>query len=302
MSNEHSNANTHFNSSPHDKLDILDLYNKRKSLIKCCPNCKSELFIKYGTYKGIQRFKCKNEHCNSTFSLSTNSPWSYSKKDITLWIKYLDLMMKGKSIRYCAEALNINISTSFYWRHKILSAKNSFVEPKILSGCVEMFKIGFVQNFKGCRKIPNNVINRRQYIWVASAIDENDNLLSRPVSEGYFKYNFVEKSLFAKIDKKSFVNIHTDTHLIHLAKKHNKKLKPQTSDNASVIKSFSVNIKKWLRLFRGIATKYLWSYLSWYIIIFKKKHADIIELINLLTLENTFKSNKDFIKFEVCTP
>lgn len=33
----------------------------------------------------------------------------------------------GLSIRKCAEILKINIATSFYWRHKILSALKKFI-------------------------------------------------------------------------------------------------------------------------------------------------------------------------------
>ena len=282
-------------------LDIKSLYKEKKASINCCPHCDSVYFIKHGCYKGLQRFKCKDEKCARTFSVTTKSPWSYSKKDISLWLEYLNLMSIGKSIRYCAQLLKIAPSTAFYWRHKILSAKTSFVEPEKLTGSVELFKVNFKQNFKGSRHIPPQFLNRRQNIWVASAIDIHDNLLSRPICDCYFKNDFVEKILFSKIDKAAFVNSYADTYLSYLSKKHNKKLKPSTSDNSLVIKSFSLNIKKWLKKFRGIASKYLWSYLSWYITIFRKNHEDILGFMKLLTLEDSFKSNKDFIKFEIYT-
>ncbi|WP_297417493.1 transposase [Clostridium sp.] len=60
--------------------------------IRCCPICGSEIYIKYGSYKGIQRYKCKK--CNKTFSNTTNSLWSYSKKNPKLWIEFLELMIE----------------------------------------------------------------------------------------------------------------------------------------------------------------------------------------------------------------
>ena len=84
-----------------------------------------------------------------------------------------------------------------------------------------------------------------------------DYILSRPISDCYFKNAFFEKILFSKIDKAAFVNSYADTYLNYLSKKHNKKLIPHTSDNSLVIKSFSLNIKRWLKKFRGIASKYL---------------------------------------------
>lgn len=287
-------TNNHLN-----RLNYLYLYKERERSIQICPRCSSTNFIKHGTYNDIQRFKCKSKECACTFSAATSSPWRYSKKSITLWIKYLELMMQGKSIRYCAESLNINIATSFYWRHKILSVKNSFVEPKTLTTCVEMFKTNFKQNFKGCRKITST---DRRNIWVASAIDVNNNLISIPVSESHFNYPLAKKLLYSKIDSKAFVNSYADNFLARLARNHNKKLKASTSENSNVIKSFSINIRRWINKFRGVATKYLWSYLSWYIIIFKNLHNNIIELIKCLNLENTFNRNKDFIKTTVCIP
>ena len=81
-------------------LDIFSLYKEREKSIKACPHCQDIHFIKHGKFKGIQRFKCRNEECYRTFSVATKSPWSYSKKDISLWCEYLNLMSVGKSIRY----------------------------------------------------------------------------------------------------------------------------------------------------------------------------------------------------------
>lgn len=281
-------------------LDIISLYKEKQKSINVCPHCESMDFIKHGTFKGIQRFKCKNEECYRTFSATTKSPWSYSKKDISLWFEYLNLMSVGKSIRYCADTLKIATSTAFYWRHKILSAKNSFVEPEKLMGTVELSKLNFKQNFKGDRNIDPFFRNNRRNIWVASAIDSHNNILSRPICECYFKNDFVEKTFFSKIDKNAFVNVSTDRNLIYLAKKHNRRIPKNTPDNTE-IRLFNLNIKRWLRQFRGVASKYLWSYLSWYITIFKNNYKDIIKFMQLLTLENSFKSNKEFIKNEVCT-
>ena len=283
-----------------DSLDILSLYKDKEGAINACPHCEATNFIKHGKFKGIQRFKCKNKECYRTFSATTKSPWSYSKKDISLWYEYLNLMSVGKSIRYCADTLKMATSTAFYWRHKILSAKNLFVDPKKLSGTVELSKLNFKQNFKGNRSIEPFFLNNRRNVWVASAMDSNNNLLSRPICEGYFKNDFVEKTFFSKIDKDAYINVNTDKNLICLAKKHNKRIPKNTLDN-SIIKSFNFNIKKWLKKFRGVASKYLWSYLSWYITIFRNSHKDIIKFMQLLTLENSFKSDKEFIKSEVCT-
>jgi len=78
-----------------------DIYKSRN--IYCCPICGSIKYIKYGSYDEIQRYKCKE--CKKTFSKTTNSLWSYSKKTPDKWIEFIELMMEKKSLRFCAEKL-----------------------------------------------------------------------------------------------------------------------------------------------------------------------------------------------------
>ena len=53
-----------------------DIYKNKN--IECCPICGGNKYIKHGSYKEIQRYKCKE--CGKTFSNATNSLWSYSKE------------------------------------------------------------------------------------------------------------------------------------------------------------------------------------------------------------------------------
>lgn len=74
-------------------LTTIDLLKDRK--ITSCPHCNYENIIKYGKYKGLQRFKCLSEDCKRTFSQKTKTLFSHSKKSADLWIKYFVLMNNG---------------------------------------------------------------------------------------------------------------------------------------------------------------------------------------------------------------
>lgn len=52
-----------------------------KSLNKTikCPHCNNEEIIKYGSYNGKQRYKCKNDTCERTFTEQSESPFRHSK-------------------------------------------------------------------------------------------------------------------------------------------------------------------------------------------------------------------------------
>mgnify|MGYP000432331519 CR=1 FL=1 len=62
------------NNKSNDK-DIKKYKKSNTSCQKCnknnknlCPYCEGDKVIKYGFYKGIQRYKCKNEDCGKTFN------------------------------------------------------------------------------------------------------------------------------------------------------------------------------------------------------------------------------------------
>ncbi|MEX0123467.1 transposase, partial [Clostridium butyricum] len=63
-----------------------NIYNKGNvKKYKECPYCGSKSFVKYGKYNGIQRYQCKSEDCNKTFSNTTNSVWKYLKHKPEKW-------------------------------------------------------------------------------------------------------------------------------------------------------------------------------------------------------------------------
>jgi transposase-like protein len=54
----------------------------------------------------------------------TNTPFSGSRYP-EKWVKYIEMMVEGYTLPKIAERLKIHISTSFYWRHKILNVLGS---------------------------------------------------------------------------------------------------------------------------------------------------------------------------------
>ena len=54
-----------------------------------CPHCHSSNIIKRGTYKGNQKFFCKD--CNKRFTLKTNSIFSHTLKSLDTWYKNIQI-------------------------------------------------------------------------------------------------------------------------------------------------------------------------------------------------------------------
>ena len=112
-----------------------------------CPFCHGNHVVKNGTKKGLQRYLCRD--CRKSFSNQTATPSCHSKKSPKLWLQYLKCVLSGYTIRKCAEECEINIATSFFWRHKILDALATAIGVGDLEGLVEADETFFRYNRKG---------------------------------------------------------------------------------------------------------------------------------------------------------
>lgn len=61
--------------------------------ITCCPYCKSQHFIKNGKRNHQQRYLCRD--CRRSFMGQTNTIFSGSKKELTVWKLYVDCMVEN---------------------------------------------------------------------------------------------------------------------------------------------------------------------------------------------------------------
>jgi hypothetical protein len=104
------------------------------------------------------------------------------------------MMMKGYTLPKIAEALDIHISTAFYWRHKILYAIRSLGHP-ILKGIVESDETYFLESEKGKQFIAHRKTRKRggvakkhdiskEQICVVVAHDRNGQILSQMPGRG----------------------------------------------------------------------------------------------------------------------
>lgn len=112
-----------------------------------CPRCDSRDVVRWGRFSGRQRYRCKS--CRRTFSDLTSTAFAYMKA-IGKWPHYLVLMRQGRTLRVAAAQLDVHVSTSFRWRHAILSVANT-VDAAALSGTVELKELLFAHSNKGTR-------------------------------------------------------------------------------------------------------------------------------------------------------
>ena len=114
-----------------------------------CPWCECNRYYKYGMDKGCQRFKCKD--CHRTFTEYTGT-WLDGLHKKSLVVRYLELMIEGKSLEKIAKILSINKKTALDWRHKILSSLKQDTGSNMV-GIVESDETFFEESSKGNRNL-----------------------------------------------------------------------------------------------------------------------------------------------------
>lgn len=80
---------------------------------RVCPICGCIHVVRNGHRKDdTQRYICKD--CGKSFVIATNSIVSGTRKDFSAWVKYIDCMMNGRSIRKTAMICGIHRNTAFF--------------------------------------------------------------------------------------------------------------------------------------------------------------------------------------------
>ena len=122
----------------------------------CCPHCGSSHVSRYGkTPKGYQRFICLD--CDRTFGENKRPVWLGSHYPEKVWLEYIRLMNMGASIRAIAQALHINPTTAFFWRHKILTALKDDKSDAVLEEYTQADETFTLLSSKGNKNAYNNL-------------------------------------------------------------------------------------------------------------------------------------------------
>ncbi len=279
--------------------------------IKECPHCKSNQFVKNGKKDNRQRFICKN--CSKTFTLTNKTILFSTKKDIGVWKKFIHCMIEKYSLRKTAQICNIDITTAFYWRHKILDALQNIQNGVKLDGIVEADETYFPLSFKGHHKnfkLPRLSKHRgtqaakrglsKEQVCVTSGINLNGKSIAKVSNLGKPKIKDLEKVLTNKVSKgsifvtdsfRAYLKLANDMELSHI--RIPKKKHKLGSFNIQTINSYHSHLKDMIKhRFKGVATKYLDNYLVYhnFVNFAKENYKETILLEHIQNSECVSKS------------
>ena len=244
-----------------------------------CPHCGEKSIGHWGERNGLRRYKCKS--CEKTFNSLTGTPLARVRKKES-WNTYAQGMLTAESLQDSADRLNITKKTAFKWRHRFLENQKE-IKPLQLNGIVENDETYFHESSKGCRLgLPRKSRKRAtkakkrglssEQVCVFVSRDRNgntyDQIFEKFNSEeltSKFLPHLANDALFYSDSKSVYLKFSKDNNVSHEALNLSKGERVRDKVvHIQNINAYHSRLKRWVEQFRGVATKYLDSYLSWF--------------------------------------
>jgi len=113
---------------------------------RVCPHCRTEGAMCRGRANGMRRFHCAG--CGKTFNALTGTPLAglHHKER---WFDFAGSLSESETVRKSAKRCSVAIGTAFRWRHRFLQAIKTDQVP--LKGIVEADETYVLESRKGSR-------------------------------------------------------------------------------------------------------------------------------------------------------
>ena len=252
-----------------------------------CPYCGSTHIVRNGHRPdGVQKFRCCE--CHRSFVPMTNTIFAHTHKPLSVWQKYIGCVLSQESIRSSAKSCGFSIGTSFFWRHKILSALCLMEENVGLEGIAEGDETFFPLSFKGnhkafARKEASRAPRKRggevhtrglskELVCVPCAVDRNHRSISRIACMGACSAKALSAALDGKIKQGSILCADDNAiyrkfaagNLLNLVQIKGGRKVVRGQFHIQHLNSYHSMMKKFMRKFQGVSSKYLNGYLAWH--------------------------------------
>lgn len=243
-----------------------------------CPHCDHSRIHRWGSFGWRRRYRCLG--CRRTFSDFTGTPLAYLKR-IELWPRFCLLSLQVPTVRDAARRLGIHVTTSFRWRHRLLSGLLR-TESAELGGRVSVSLKWFPRSEKGSRTLsrPARRTAFRGYFshecdaeWVVFASADDGQSFAKAIGRRLPTPRSVQWALTSHVVSGSTLLSRPNHRGIidqaasrlgcdferEVARRGHERVLTPTSARLHVLR-----LMRWLRRFFGVATRYLENYLVWF--------------------------------------
>ncbi len=250
-----------------------------------CAHCGSNNVVKNGHKDGKQRYLCRE--CKKTFAITNNTILYNSKKSVETWEKFFECLMNKFSLRKCAEICDIDLTTAFYWRHKILDVLQEMHNQVTINGVAQADETYFHVSYKGDHRKSNFTMRRiahkrgksvsirglsQEQVCVPCSVNLDGlsvgkiSNLGRPNVHdlaSVFNDRIEKGSILVTDSLKSYNKIAYDNELTHVRIPRGRHT--NGSFNIQTINSYHSELKRLVHgNFKGVATKHLNNYIVYH--------------------------------------
>jgi transposase-like protein len=237
-----------------------------------CPHCGAPRPQRWGTFSGRQRYRCTL--CKRTFSDFTGTPLAYLKL-VERWTGFCLCVLASRTVRDTARALGVDKDTAFRWRHRLLLGVAA-TDTTMLEGVVALYETWFAHSEKGSRRLDRPA--RRRKALHRSAITPVWVVLARGAGRGDVTSDVVGRHRPDADDLLRLIGhrldpgaelLTTTGHYGAAARMAERILRRhrRAALHAHEIRraqAYARDLHRWIRRFRGVATRYLTNYLAWH--------------------------------------
>jgi transposase-like protein len=255
---------------------VIGLLEERIGAARSCPHCATGGAVIRGRSNGLNRYFCKI--CGKTFNALTGTPLARLRRR-DCWTEFAASLSDGDTVKTSAERCGVAGSTAFRWRHRFLRAVTAGAIK--LRGIVEADETFVLSSRKGERNLNRKARKRGgkaskrglsdEQVPVLVAADRSGVTVSAvlPVVsaahlQAVLQPVLDQDALLVTDGCTSYPPCAAALGVSHEALNQTAGERVRGELHIQTVNSRHERLKTFLRRHRGVATKYLDSYLRWF--------------------------------------
>jgi transposase-like protein len=261
---------------PSSLESLLEMLEQRVGAERRCPHCETTGAVIRGRSNGLRRYYCRG--CGKTFNALTGTPLARLRHK-ALWTAFAESLRAGETIKQASDRCGVAGTTAFRWRHRFLRAAKT--DPAKLRGIVEADETYMLDSRKGERKLDRKPCKRggkaakrglsREQVPILVVADRSGSTFSTVLDVATAEA--LAEHLAPVIDKDALLVSDGGTAyppcaarlgVTHEALNRSAGQRVRGDLHLQTVNSRHERLKTLFRRHRGIATRYLDSYLAWY--------------------------------------
>ncbi|MCK5549071.1 MAG: IS1595 family transposase [Hyphomicrobiaceae bacterium] len=258
--------------------DAIALIETRFEAAPACGHCKSENLGTWGRTSDLRRYKCRD--CKRTFNALTGTPLAHLRRR-DAWLDYARALVDQVSLRKAAKRAGICLDSSFRWRHRFLEAAQS-KRPSTVTGIVEADETFILKSAKGSKKLVGRAPRKRggKAKKPGLSTEEHDCILivrdRHGVTTDYILPDLegatfdtrltpivAKDAVLVSDGRKVYASFAVRHDIWHIGSVASKGEHVYEGFHIQNVNAYMSRLKDWMRPFKGVASKYLSSYLGW---------------------------------------